>query len=1105
MEHPQNGIANTAESNSDSDNAETSQVTDKSPNKKIVRISATDDAPSHLPDLRFNRERGSPDQRKISGSGEPRAPGPGRLPADIFSAEVASPTRKTLILGALKDTPPGPSRRQFLRGRSESPTPASRSARDLDTGHHETDVDASDLEEGKIRETRAATPTSGTSKAAPLSYADAARTTKHATMDMTSLLPAPKAAADVATPDPNGTRAGDTTLTIVTMAPPNNAVTQATEAAAGVAHPANIAEAGHDGQSTMSVDEEAETAQPSHQPSMVDHQDADAMSDVKETHAPDPNMEAIARMQIAAATAPADAGHNYIFDNPRQAAEHAASIAREKAATAAKMAQEAQDVLLAAELHEQQVRRAEKIRRIATNIPHPPQARLPTTSTTVIQDADGNITIDGVLFPNLDIAAAAPPTHADLNPHRLIPAESADPEGPEDAWRVNETQPNEGNWPHLVIPAAHAYDNVHETQLAKILEDPRRHLLTVPFVGGRRLTELIPELPAMCLDAIKGCGPPSSFTVIPATAADLTYTKYAGMPSVYAGPIILIIVCHNERACENVRRKEVHAKDQVAAFSIIGPEDVEESWTSTILVPSFAGGEPETRTECRKSIMKFIWYDTLLGTIIQRGLAPARPSQKHALPSPSLPTPDGANTRKHTPSSSNHAPPTTITGRRSSIASTRKPSLLATIPSRQSTRWPMSPSDPAASYDTHPAWACPFIKDPLWWGPRDQLSNITEGRLACGGGRGGGHRGNTGVRGTRRARGTTVTLESARQPPHQVLKLPFTNVQPISVVPPWNQWPLEDIDVRVGRSESPTAVGMTPGSRDKEKELDEEERKAEMPAGTRSEGDVPPDGEELMAEWQKGHHRIIERCAGPSEEIKVEAIRTIDGERVSSAYRGPEVVVRGLVEKLKGAPCAMEPDPALGRGIEERLAREHHHHHAHGRAPTVSTSAAADNNDKGCDADAFEVAQDWDGLEGTRVGLGRGGCKGLIGHAQQFMRDLPAPPHRMLYPQAIHLRAPPLPPPADVRIRKAAADDEDEDVAAGGRGGSGASTPLGGVFGEEAHASPGPMGLGDGAEESPGAKVMFDLPDLPDNTDPSSSGGAGVGAGAGAGVGAGKG
>ncbi|KAJ7108522.1 hypothetical protein C8R44DRAFT_291969 [Mycena epipterygia] len=97
---------------------------DASPNKKAARESATDDAPSNLPALRFNRERASPAQRKASGGGRLTAKALSRLLADVFDAEASLPTRRKLILGKLNDTPPDSRRRkEFLRGRSESPTP----------------------------------------------------------------------------------------------------------------------------------------------------------------------------------------------------------------------------------------------------------------------------------------------------------------------------------------------------------------------------------------------------------------------------------------------------------------------------------------------------------------------------------------------------------------------------------------------------------------------------------------------------------------------------------------------------------------------------------------------------------------------------------------------------------------------------------------------------------------------------------------------------------------------------------------------------------------------------------------------------------------------
>ncbi|KAJ6557900.1 Sodium/hydrogen exchanger family-domain-containing protein [Mycena capillaripes] len=212
--------------------------------------------------------------------------------------------------------------------------------------------------------------------------------------------------------------------------------------------------------------------------------------------------------------------------------------------------------------------------------------------------------------------------------------------------------------------------------------------------------------------------------------------------------------------------------------------------------------------------------------------------------------------------------------------------------------------------------------------------------------------------------------------------------------------PLEKIDVRAGRSSSPTAVGTASGSHDEEKE--------DVEAGLRPEGDVPPDGDELISEWQEGHHRIIERRAGPGEEVEVEVIRNVDGNNVSSAYRGPEAVVHRLVEKIRAAPRVLEMDlEALGRGVEERLGHSPIHGHHHPRQTPTPSAHTDDDDDEGwaSDRSADELAAEAGPSSSpdrgdrrkrskspkTKPVAGRRraslGHKGLLGHAQQFMRD----------------------------------------------------------------------------------------------------------------------
>ncbi|KAK1223104.1 hypothetical protein PQX77_014032 [Marasmius sp. AFHP31] len=52
-------------------------------------------------------------------------------------------------------------------------------------------------------------------------------------------------------------------------------------------------------------------------------------------------------------------------------------------------------------------------------------------------------------------------------------------------------------------------------------------------------------------------------------------------------------------------------------------------------------------------------------------------------------------------------------------------------------------------------------------------------------------------------------------------------------------------------------------------------------------GETPPDGDEIVSEWQEGPHRVIERRKGPGEEVEVEVIRNFGSpEASSSAFRG---------------------------------------------------------------------------------------------------------------------------------------------------------------------------------------------------------------------------
>ncbi|KAJ7585198.1 Sodium/hydrogen exchanger family-domain-containing protein [Mycena floridula] len=57
-------------------------------------------------------------------------------------------------------------------------------------------------------------------------------------------------------------------------------------------------------------------------------------------------------------------------------------------------------------------------------------------------------------------------------------------------------------------------------------------------------------------------------------------------------------------------------------------------------------------------------------------------------------------------------------------------------------------------------------------------------------------------------------------------------------------------------------------------------------------GEVPPDGDDIVQEWQEGSHTIIERRAGPGEEVEVEVIRNHGkDDSASSKFRGSHASV----------------------------------------------------------------------------------------------------------------------------------------------------------------------------------------------------------------------
>lgn len=104
-------------------------------------------------------------------------------------------------------------------------------------------------------------------------------------------------------------------------------------------------------------------------------------------------------------------------------------------------------------------------------------------------------------------------------------------------------------------------------------------------------------------------------------------------------------------------------------------------------------------------------------------------------------------------------------------------------------------------------------------------------------------------------------------------------------------------------------------------------------------GETPPDGTEVMAEWKEGHDRIVERRAGPGEEVRViPFLRSPPGwcppdmapcsvHRSKSKFRktplGPKRCLLTLSEWLKTLlPGLFEISKSPSEMLRERLSRE---------------------------------------------------------------------------------------------------------------------------------------------------------------------------------------
>ncbi|KZT25414.1 hypothetical protein NEOLEDRAFT_361131 [Neolentinus lepideus HHB14362 ss-1] len=145
--------------------------------------------------------------------------------------------------------------------------------------------------------------------------------------------------------------------------------------------------------------------------------------------------------------------------------------------------------------------------------------------------------------------------------------------------------------------------------------------------------------------------------------------------------------------------------------------------------------------------------------------------------------------------------------------------------------------------------------------------------------------------------------------------------------------PIDDEKSAASRRESSTAddsVGLSHDVRHAgEKDQSSGETIAEGDLGGDMKDENSPDGDEIVAEWKEGPHKIIERKAGPGEEVEVEVVRNAfesNAEKLTSLYRGRHdtvhQTVEGHLDRLRQA------QHQVGKEVEKAGENLHHGLHA---------------------------------------------------------------------------------------------------------------------------------------------------------------------------------
>lgn len=328
---------------------------------------------------------------------------------------------------------------------------------------------------------------------------------------------------------------------------------------------------------------------------------------------------------------------------------------------------------------------------------------------------------------------------------------------------VTKVEPNIGNFNSLVIAEDTLRDNVHPASLRMFDSAPNQHLYGILFNGGNFANTHLPNLMAAVTDAISNHADPAMTTVFTVNAANPDYGRDRTTPNHYASLLIFGIHVTNPVDRVRLRDQRVFAADGTYTFWLLSDEDVALPWVSGMYVPSIRAGTPAAATALRAAVAENILTSPKVGILLDqytythdRSPLPVRRYKLSQSVDPQW--------KEHLGGFMVYIKPCTVnpTHWHAITAAICDGNLRHSYHIFKSlidpSRCAIGPRCVICKNEDHFTSVCPFTKDPQWWGPKTQISGITEGPLAPVSNRGarggcGGNRGGHGGHGTR-GRGT---------------------------------------------------------------------------------------------------------------------------------------------------------------------------------------------------------------------------------------------------------------------------------------------------------------------------------------------------------------